>query len=130
MSFEHKFVSQIPEVLESNILYVCLPYDTCIHRCACGCGEEVVTPLSPHDWKLTYNGETVSLYPSIGNWSFACKSHYWIKAGRISWAGLMTVSEIQEGRDRDFQNKKAAYEEAEDLSNWYDRFLGLLRIWF
>lgn len=130
MIFEHKFVSQIPEVLESNILYVCLPYDICIHQCACGCGEEVVTPLSPHDWKLTYNGETISLYPSIGNWSFTCKSHYWIKSSRISWAGLMTNSEIQKARDRDFQNKKATYGEVKDSSNWYNKILDLLRVWF
>lgn len=128
MSFEHKFVSQIPEVLESNTLYVCLPYDTCLHECACGCGEEVVTPLSPHDWKLSYNGEVISLRPSIGNWSFTCKSHYWIKEGRIKWAGLMTDEEIQEGRNQDTRNKEIAYGRVKDSSRWYDRFLDFLRI--
>jgi hypothetical protein len=35
-------------------LYVSLEYATAIHACACGCGNEVVTPLSPNGWKLTF----------------------------------------------------------------------------
>ena len=51
-----------------------------------GCGGRVVTPLSPDDWRLTYDGDTVSLWPSIGNWAFACQSHYWIRSDQIVWA--------------------------------------------
>jgi hypothetical protein len=42
----------------------------------CGCGKKVVLPLHPTHGKLTYDGETVSLSPSVGNWSFPCESHY------------------------------------------------------
>lgn len=45
-----------------------------------------MTPLTPADWKLTFDGETVSLYPSIGNWNFPCRSHYWLTKNRIEWA--------------------------------------------
>ncbi|WP_417924835.1 DUF6527 family protein [Collimonas pratensis] len=27
------------------------------------------------DWSLTYDGKTVSLDPSIGNWSLPCRAH-------------------------------------------------------
>ncbi|WP_245801874.1 DUF6527 family protein [Chitinophaga sancti] len=37
-------------------------------------------------FKLTYDGETVSLHPSIGNWQFNCKSHYWINKDVIRFA--------------------------------------------
>ncbi|WP_353963011.1 DUF6527 family protein [Streptomyces sp. NBC_00365] len=37
---------------------------------SCGCGRKVVTPLAPQEWKLTLDGVSVSLHPSIGNWSF------------------------------------------------------------
>jgi uncharacterized protein DUF6527 len=29
---------------------------------------------------------SISLFPSIGNWSFPCRSHYWIDGGRVIWA--------------------------------------------
>ena len=32
-------------------------------------------------------GERALLYPSIGNWQFPCRSHYWIRRNRIIWAG-------------------------------------------
>jgi Family of unknown function (DUF6527) len=86
MKLIHKFVKSVPETLEQGVLYVSVEYATAIHKCCCGCGNEVVTPLSPKDWKLTFDGETVSLYPSIGNWNFGCRSHYWITKNRVEWA--------------------------------------------
>ena len=32
---------------------------------------------------VKYDGETVSLSPSIGNFQFPCKSHYWIRENRV-----------------------------------------------
>ncbi|MFH9405198.1 DUF6527 family protein [Streptomyces sp. NPDC017638] len=78
-----------------------MPYRTCGHLCCCGCGEEVVTPLSPAQWSLTYDGESVSLTPSIGNWSLSCRSHYWIRAGRVHWSHRYSAAEIDQNRDRD-----------------------------
>ncbi|MBK7970270.1 MAG: hypothetical protein IPK08_15745 [Bacteroidetes bacterium] len=67
-TIQHKFVEFIPDVIEGGVLYISIEYCTAIHKCACGCGNEVVTPLSPTDWEITFNGKTVSLDPSIGNW--------------------------------------------------------------
>lgn len=49
MIFKHKFVEYIPDTIEENIIYISISYSTAIHLCACGCGKEVVTPLSPTD---------------------------------------------------------------------------------
>jgi hypothetical protein len=76
---EHRFVQHLPEVLEAGVVYVSVEFATAAHKCCCGCGEEVVTPLSPNDWKLTFDGDSISLSPSIGNWNFTCRSHYWIE---------------------------------------------------
>lgn len=84
-ALKHSFVSSIPEPLENGILYACLQYNVVIHKCACGCGEEIVTPLDPRQWTLEYNGEGISLSPSIGNWNLPCRSHYWIKNSKIIW---------------------------------------------
>lgn len=82
----HKFVEFVPEELERGVLYISIQYTTASHKCCCGCGFEVVTPISPDGWKLIFNGKTVSLEPSIGNWGFACRSHYWITNNEIEWA--------------------------------------------
>ncbi len=83
--FRPAFVPQIPEIIDNGVLYVCLQYNICVHKCACGCGEEVITPIDPNEWKIEYNGESMSLSPSIGNWRFKCRSHYWIKNGEVLW---------------------------------------------
>lgn len=101
------FVDTIPDLLEEGIFYVCERYMTAAHKCCCGCGEEVITPLSPADWSLRKAGNTVSLTPSIGNWSFACKSHYWISRNRVVWASNMSQRQIDQVRARDKADKKA-----------------------
>ncbi|XVQ15912.1 DUF6527 family protein [Spirillospora sp. CA-255316] len=82
----HQFVDHAPESLEAGVLYVSIPFASVLHLCCCGCGREVVTPLTPRDWRLVFDGETVTLEPSIGNWSFPCRSHYWIRRSTIRWA--------------------------------------------
>lgn len=108
-----EFVEFIPEQLQEGVLYVSTAYATAVHRCCCGCGLEVVTPLSPTDWKLSFDGEAVSLWPSIGNWSFPCRSHYWIKGNRIQWSGDMPDKLIAAGRARDRLAKAAYFGESE-----------------
>ena len=82
-TLQYKFVDIIPEKTEEGILYISLKYCTAIHRCPCGCGNEVVTPISPSDWRFTFDGRSVSLYPSIGSFNLECQSHYWIKNNKI-----------------------------------------------
>lgn len=89
-----QFSELIPDQIEQGSLYITMEYGTAIHLCACGCGERVVTPLSPTDWQLLYDGESITLTPSIGNWSFSCRSHYWIRNSRIVWAETRQDEEI------------------------------------
>lgn len=112
-SIRPEFVEFIPDPLEEGVLYVSIPYATATHKCACGCGEIVVTPIRPTDWTLTWNGETVTLNPSIGNWGAPCQSHYWIVDNRIVWARKWTASQIAAGRLRDKRAKARYYSKAE-----------------
>jgi hypothetical protein len=105
----YEFVKAIPNELEERTLYVSMDYATVAHKCCCGCGREVVTPLSPTDWKLTYNGEAISLSPSIGNWSFECQSHYWIEKSTVRWAGQWSKEKIAAGRADDRSAKERHY---------------------
>jgi hypothetical protein len=114
---KHKFVEFIPENIEEGILYISLEYCTSIHKCVCGCGNEVVTPISPTDWKLTFDGISVTLYPSIGNWNFDCQSHYWIRNNNVEYAGQWTEKEIRFGRENDQERKKEYFVEPDILLN-------------
>jgi hypothetical protein len=106
---QHKFVEFIPEQLEDGILYISLTYCTAIHKCVCGCNNEVVTPFSPTDWKMTFDGETISLYPSIGNWNFDCKSHYFIRNSKIEFCRIWSKDEIDNGLKKDKKKKNAFF---------------------
>jgi hypothetical protein len=114
----HEFVEFIPEVIEERKIYVSIKYATAVHKCCCGCGKEVVTPLSPTDWKLTFDGRTVSLDPSIGNWSFPCRSHYWVRNNRARWAEVWPQSRIDANRAYSRRAKEeyfASNEEPDDV---------------
>lgn len=100
-----RFVESIPETLDRDVLYVSMTFATAMHLCACGCGREVVTPLSSTDWKLWFDGEHVTLYPSVGNWSFPCRSHYWIRKNGIHWAASMSETAIRDLRALDRARK-------------------------
>jgi hypothetical protein len=109
MNVQHKFVDIIPETLEDGILYISIEFCTAIHKCICGCGKEVVTPISPTDWQLTFDGKSVSLNPSIGNWNFECKSHYWITNNEGKFARKWEKDEIDFGRKIDSEKKSRYY---------------------
>lgn len=96
----------IPDKLKEGVLYISERYKTASHKCACGCGEEVVTPLSPVEWQLQKAGGKVSLHPSIGNWNYACKSHYWIRNNSIQWAGSMNSKQIAHVQSMDRVEKQ------------------------
>ena len=83
--FDLQVVRRVPEELQYGILYACFECNVVVHLCACGCGKKVVLPIDPNFWSVKYNGETVSLEPSIGNYQFPCQSHYWIKYNRVIW---------------------------------------------
>jgi hypothetical protein len=102
----HQFVRNIPEKLEAGTLYVSMEYGTASHLCCCGCGLEVVTPFTPTDWRMTFDGETISLRPSIGNWSYPCRSHYVIDRGCVIEAGPWTDAQVEAERKRDQAAKK------------------------
>lgn len=109
-AIRHEFVEFVPDELEKGVVYVSIPYATAVHRCLSGCGQEVVTPLSPADWELVFDGETISLYPSIGNWSLPCRSHYWIRRNKVLWARMWSDSEIKRARAMDRSAKESYFD--------------------
>ena|SRR3989344_2510577 len=113
----HEFVEYIPQELKDGTIYVSIAFSTVVHKCCCGCGNEVVTPLSPTDWKLIFDGESISLTPSIGNWNFKCQSHYFITGNKVRWANQWSRKEIDAGRHHDKLGKENYYRNKKSIAN-------------
>lgn len=106
-----EFVETIPEVIQEGRLYISIRFRTASHLCACGCGGKVVTPIKPPKWRFTYDGETVSLSPSIGRWQLPCKSHYRIIRNKVVWFRAFNEDEM----------KAVLRQDAGDLHSYYAR---------
>lgn len=119
-----EFVECIPEHPAPGVLYVSRRYATAVHLCCCGCGSEVVTPLNPAKWRLNEGGGTVSLHPSVGNWSLPCQSHYWITGNRVRWAAPMAPDMIAAVKARDRRDAAALVPEAGGFFARLTRALG------
>ena len=99
--YTHELIERFLDEPQEGVLYISMEFATALHLCMCGCAEPVITPLTPTDWRMTYDGETVSLAPSVGNWSVPCQSHYWLEGGRVRWSGRWGAEQIAAGRARD-----------------------------
>jgi hypothetical protein len=138
MTLKHKFVEYIPDQIEESIIYLALQHSTAVHNCMCGCGNEVVTPFSVSDWSIKFDGESITLDPSIGNWNFECRSHYWIKKSKVIWADNWNQNRINDNRKKDENIKTELFNQTYTSSNskktitnnnWYHRFKRILKLW-
>jgi len=133
--FAPEFVDSVPgaEAMSPGTLYVSMKYALASHKCACGCGLEVVTPLSRTDWSLYFDGESISLHPSIGNWSFPCQSHYWIRRNAVEWAPKWSRARIEAQRQADLARRHRGFGEEQQLDQTEHRRRGIwavLHRWF
>lgn len=135
------FVEFIPENLENGVIYISRKYGTASHKCCCGCGTKVVTPITPTDWNLSFDGKSVSLSPSIGNSELPCKSHYWIQKNRVIWESPMSpqLTAFSRARERrrksEYFNRRQKGEIAEPLTqkSWgsmLQSLWGVIKSWF
>lgn len=107
---KHEFVEFIPDELEQRTIYISIRFATASHLCLCGCGNKVVTPIRPTDWTFIFDGKTISLHPSIGNWSFPCQSHYWIRNNGVKWAAQWSKEQVERGRLNDNYAKQRYFD--------------------
>ncbi len=121
-----EFVDSFPDDMRSGVLYISLRFNTCGHLCACGCGEEVVTPLSPAQWNFTYDGVDVSLSPSVGNWALPCQSHYWIHRGKVRWSSASTPDQIARARAADQRDLRRHTAQSRPKNSVVARLRGLM----
>ena len=128
-SLHPKFVDHLPDILEEGILYISESFNISGHKCCCGCKEDVFLKLGPAKWHLKKNAQqSVSLSPSVGNWNYACQSHYWIRNNNIIEAGSMTDDEIEFVQNRDKRDRDA-YIESLNSSPTVNRWAIFQKCW-
>lgn len=108
-TLSYQFVEFIPEELVESTLYISIKYKTMAHLCLCGCKSKIVTPLSPTGWNFAYDGRTITVRPSVGNWQLACRSHYIISRSQVIWCDNWSDDEIEYVYDHDQQEKSDYY---------------------
>ena len=96
----------------------------------------MVTTLHPARFALTYDGETVSLHPSVGNSGLACRSHYFIDHNVIRWCKPLdnrTIAAAQardkhavEGWDESTQRERLREPSDPPRRTWLDRLRRLV----
>jgi hypothetical protein len=126
-----RFVEFVPDALEHGVVYIAIAYGAVIHACCCGCGEKVATPLGPAEWSLTYNGEEITLDPSIGNGALPCRSHYFITRNEVRWARPLSKAQTTAALQRDATAVAEYYQSKTPPaapSDWRDRVRKLLRL--
>lgn len=126
-----KKVYYMPAQLEPGILYVSDEFKVAAHLCPCGCGNKVNTPLGPANWKFIERNNEPTLSPSISNWQFPCKSHYWITKGDVKWSYKLSSEDaleswqFEEGKRRryyeELETKKSKKSVVKTLINWFRR---------
>ncbi|MGH8250529.1 MAG: DUF6527 family protein [Steroidobacteraceae bacterium] len=94
----YQFVDLIPDEPAEGILYVSMACAKAVHRCCCGCGAVVATPLGRGGWKLEFDGVSVSLKPPIDDWTVPCGSHYRIRRNRVKWLSRWSQLAVETGR--------------------------------
>ena len=122
-SWQAMWVEDMPEVMESDKVYISTKHSLTEHLCACGCGAEVSLPLARSEWRIVYDGDTVSIRPSIGNWRLPCKSHYLILENRTIWCASWTAEEISAGRKEDRTERQRDMRRRRAERSWWRQAL-------
>ena len=117
------WVEDMPEAMEPSKVYISPKHALTEHLCACGCEAEVSLPLACSEWKIIYDGDTVSIRPSIGNWRLPCRSHYVIRKNKTVWCASWTVEEIAAGRKEDRLERQRDMRKRQKERSWWRRAL-------
>jgi len=117
-TFRPALVDAVPDRLDEGVLYISLKYKTVLHKCACGCGNEVVTPLGPTDWTLSEVSGRISLWPSVGSWNLPCRSHYWIRHNAVAWDVPWSNDMIAAARTREREIKQRHFAKDAPAGLW------------
>ena len=88
------FPEEFPRIPAEGTMYVSLKDHLCVYLCPCGCKSivSIFVKLRTDNfdpgkevWDFSFNMGKPSLSPSINCIDFDCKSHYFIRKGKVEW---------------------------------------------
>lgn len=94
MTYRLTRVERLPAVLDENVVYVSEEYELAALNCACGCRHKI-TLLLGDGHTVNEVGGLPDIFPSIGVWDAACRSHFWIRRGDVVWGKDFSEAEIR-----------------------------------
>lgn len=102
--YSYQYFDEIPEKLKAKKLYIAQDNDTnwlSAMLCPCGCGSRIYLNLlseAKPSWKILIDlQENPSVFPSV--WRMVgCKSHFFLRKGRIVWAHSATSNTTYNNR--------------------------------
>jgi len=89
--FSHAAIEDSPDELEPQCVYLVGEdgqYWSAAFLCPCGCKAVIQLSLIPDDkprWRATLKGKKLTLHPSVWR-NTGCRSHFFIRDGRVIWA--------------------------------------------
>ncbi len=99
MKYRVELVDRLPAKAESGTVYVSREYQIAVLECACGCGHRI-TLLLDDGHRVEDVGGLANVWPSIGVWDAPCRSHFWIRNGRVQWASTFSEATIRTAMER------------------------------
>ena len=92
MNYKYQTVDRIPKQLNEGIVYHNNDFELAALLCPCGCGHRI-TLLVPDSHQISSDKGLPSIYPSIAVCDAPCKSHFFIRQGRIDWMNAFSQAE-------------------------------------
>lgn len=112
-------VERIPDALAAEVVYVSEEYEMAALRCPCGCGHRVLLLLGDGHTVSEING-WAEVSPSIGVWDAPCKSHFFVREGKVIWATPYSQAAI----DHQMLQQLRRHEDATPVVRaWYVRLV-------
>jgi hypothetical protein len=133
--FVYQAVERIPKPLSNGVVYHSEEFEVGALLCACGCGHRV-SLLVPDSHQITAEGGMATIRPSIAVCDAPCKSHYYIRAGRVEWlpafSDAMAVSvmrgQIARHAVRDVKRQSWDSQARATMARAYNRLRSILGI--
>ena len=113
MIYSYQAVERIPKVLCDGVVYHNEDFQLAELLCACGCGHRV-TLLVPDSHQVSSEGGLATIRPSIAVCDAACKSHYFITAGKVRWLPAFTQAQASNL----MRNQIAVHASHDQRSSW------------
>ena len=91
MTYIYRAVDRLPKGLDSGVVYHSEEFEVAALLCACGCGHRV-SLLVPDSHQVRSDAGMATISPSISVCDAPCRSHYFIKAGKVEMLPAFTAA--------------------------------------